>query len=445
KYINMESFMASEASSIGRTPRRSDSVDSMPQSDMASIPSSLVDLRPTDPAVDNIQREYRYIPQKSLSFFADPGWMMCLVAFFGIVTESVSLAGGTSIVPYLNIASAPLYLVHAIAAAKKRLSLMRTGWKTGEVVEGAFYALAALSSIGVVISDIHKALAGGVKISGLTEEGLCSLIFGQVLPITLVVIGGVQEMTGVARLWRSARDLRRFKEKSKCANFKDFAEALDFIASPRTFKLDAGGTILLSENPIADARKENSVLNPARIQHRIGELAPICTLRKSGVVQKGKVPTGEARELLEQVEHLYRSILEDDTAYISHLAWLEELYEKMLQLVTDHELHRRLRSDISTELEGVRQYKERILQQKETLEKEIAKEIRQQILQHAITVFALALVITASLLMILEKKYGVHAASAILVAEVISLSAILLEKYISRKKIFDPHRYSKID
>ncbi len=209
----------------------------------ALLPGEKLKFKLPDPKTENkspLLSKCGRITALPKEFFGDPQWMLFLVLFFGVATQAFALIGGpaATYIPYLSIASSPLYLIHAMRSTIKNFKMMSEAAKTKQTGEAIFYVIMGLSALGTAFGDITKPFAGGIEIAGLSSQMTCALIFGKILPIIMVATGTISGIAALAQLWRAQAELKKLESKLKNPTFRKLIESLELIKTKKTSEID---------------------------------------------------------------------------------------------------------------------------------------------------------------------------------------------------------------
>lgn len=354
-------------------------------------------LQPEPPRVDGPKAvissscgKFRHISGK---VFCDDRWMLFLVLFFGVATQSFSLVGGgiATYAPYLSIISSPLYLVHALRESQQQTKLIGTGVKAHNVALTVFFLVGALSSIGTALGDVTKPFAGGIALAGLSAHGTLAFIAHHVLPLLMIVTGGIGGLASILTFWRMHVENEKFREKPM-DDFQRMAEILRPIEAtdPKSLLLEEKRQSCFFSN--AEMRQVLETKFKERESQTRVQIQKILTKMQAHVEN-----LQQEADLVKQLNSL--EALCDD---------VEELSGQKAEIVA---LKNEIRSDCQRFCKGIEQ------------------EIQQRVIQHSIALFMAVLTIVGGFLTVSKVPYERIIGSALIITgSLAGMGGVLFEK-----------------
>lgn len=390
------------------------------------------------------------IPMKLL---CDPQWMLFLVLFFGVVTQSLGLAGGSavSVAPYFSIASSPLYLVHAVRATKKKAELVKAGAKTHNYAEAVFFAILALDATGTAFCHMTKPFAGGVQLAGtsVSHKAACAFIFGHMLPIIMVTAGSVGGVAALATFWRSRSEMKKFKKRVKDQDFQKVAELMEFLQEPTALPKKDFDMKLLNER-----RKANYFSNDKRRQAleakiRGHEISYICALRDTPLPKALKAASSEqANDLLHQMQALFCSIFEGEHNLHEQAALLEHAHEKVRACMREQgklfegQDTEEFRAALEAQENAIQSIKSEYLRESQELIDEVKAEVHRNLMNLTIMLFLAVLTTVGGGLTLGHMPHERLVGSILVIAgSITAIGGILFEKFVTDKRFLEMDKW----
>ena len=363
------------------------------------------------------------------NFINDKQLMLFLVLFFGVATQAFSLGGGATAgyIPYLSIASSPIYLIHAMRSTIKNFKMAGEAGKTKRVADGVFYLILGLSSFGTAFGDVIKPLTSGVQLAGISHRAMCALIFGKILPIVMVAAGSISGLSAAAQLWRSQAELQKLKGKVQDPDFDKLVDAFEFIRKERTSPVDEDKRVdlFVSDNPL---RKE--LIDKRLAEHKF---TYSCPLKEMALPHDDETFAENQTDLLHQVQNLFRDLLNDDIKVGS----LKSLVVNIEKLMKEHS-----KLFAGQEIEA---FKEALRKQKAEIDKledeslevieEVRAELHRKIAGHAIMLFLAVLTVTGGLITTLTIPHHKLVGGILIITGCTSgMGNVLFDRFVTHKQ-----------
>jgi hypothetical protein len=397
-------------------------------------PPSLVGMNPCEKADVGCKKgssttfHAEHIPSSCLKVFKDAGWMSFFNDLFGIASSACALIGrdAAKFVPFLIIASAPVYLYHEVRDASARFKLISTAYKTSRVADFFFNCGKGVSAAGAVLSDLITPLVGMSKLT--TVFNSMQWILSSVFPIILFVCNVIGGVTQGWSLGRSVETLRKFRQKREGldGSLKSMVKCLSYLQGPQQ-KEDAAYELKVNrfnENHFtSDLRKDV-------IQKRIKVLLALNSESKMSSAQEETLR--EAIGLIEGGEQLFDVLDPKKFTPFERIDKMLDLCDHLLPIV-------RRRGSQEPTNERIVQLLERVQKDltnlKSTLYNEglditevVRTEIECKLAGHAITLLSACIALVATLFFLYFPNYQTEALALGLVATALNASNTISNK-----------------
>lgn len=376
------------------------------------------------------------LPNRFFAIFKDEEAMRGVIETFNVAIRSFQLAGNIlgEYVPYLNIASSPFYLYHAVLDSKDNLRFARTAARTRQVADFFFWFSRGINSIGTALSDLIKPFAGGAELAGLTTKNLAvKLAFSWVIPIILIVCGAIG---GIAKTWafiRTKRDLKLFNEKNaeQDGTIHKLKEMLTYLNGPHE------GTDLekerFRENHFTSQKRQESVLQQVANLHQKPGLRNV----RLKIYRLAALPENVSINLIQDSQRLLNKVQNEENTSLDLLDETLGIYERLLaEMDENHDLY----GEISDKKEELRVLKEEILHKGKAIIGIVKSEIYRRLLYHSLFILMAVLTVTAGIL-ILQGHYARAGYILSIVGSGINISYVIFEKSVSQESFYKLYHY----
>lgn len=368
------------------------------------------------------------------AFFSDRQWMLFLCLFLGVTTQAFTLVGGApaSYVPYVGLATSPLYLSHAIRSASSNFKLLGEAAKTRQVAKTVFYLLMAVSSFSSAFSNIIKPCDCGVELSGFSNYGACALVFGRILPILMMTLGSISAVAGIAELWRAQAELKALQKKTENAELKQLESIFQEI---KQVQKD-----LLSEDRRKEVFESENAKRQKEIQDRFGKhsFSYSCPLQDfvKPRFRNPKDENNDSAELLIKAQELFKAILQDEVHVKDLKALMQSIENEMVKY------------EVIFQGEEIANFKKALDEQKKEIEhlerslSDVNTEMRRKIMGHAIMLFLAILTVVGGIISMQQIPHHELVGSILIITGCLSgMGQILFDKTVTHEQYLKMDRW----